>query len=216
MQNTDSGGYTNEYYYTADIVDSTIAVTNSAGTTAAGYTYDSYGNITATTGGTFATTTNPWRYGAGYTDPNGTIKLGARYYNTGLGRFTQPDPSGQEKNCYAYAGENPITKSDSSGFYPCVAQPYSAAQDDPNNYDGCVSDPGSCTDVNAEVWGAVAQGVYEAGQAVIGCAAGMATYASSGLGTLVSIIPGVEEGANAVACAAGADLALNGGRNALN
>ncbi len=117
MQVTNAGT-TSDYYYTADNVGSIIAVTNGAGGTAATYTYDSYGNTTATTGGTFATTTNPWRYGSGYTDTNSTIKLGARYYNPTTGRFTQPDPSGQEANNYAYAGDNPISNSDPTGLDP--------------------------------------------------------------------------------------------------
>ncbi len=81
-------------------VSSTILIFYSTATAEATYTYDPYGNTTATTGGTFATSTNPWRYGGGYTDPNGTIKFGARYYNPTTGRFTQPDPSGQESNRY--------------------------------------------------------------------------------------------------------------------
>ncbi|WP_344779163.1 RHS repeat-associated core domain-containing protein, partial [Microbacterium marinilacus] len=46
----------------------------------------------------------------------GVYKLGARYYDTGLGRFTQMDPSGQESNPYAYAISNPINYSDPSGL----------------------------------------------------------------------------------------------------
>ena len=74
MQNTVSGA-TSDYYYTADNVGSIIAITNTTGGVAAAYTYDSYGNTTATTGGTFATTTNPWRYGQGYTAPTAPSNL---------------------------------------------------------------------------------------------------------------------------------------------
>jgi RHS repeat-associated protein len=119
-----------EYYYTADIIGSTIAITNAAGANAATYTYDSWGNTTATTGGTLATTTNPWRYGYGYTDANGTIKLGARFYDSNTGRFTQPDPSGQEDNSYLFVGANPIANSDPSGL--CTdddGEEYSCASD---------------------------------------------------------------------------------------
>ncbi|MFE9181594.1 RHS repeat-associated core domain-containing protein [Streptomyces sp. NPDC007126] len=38
-----------------------------------------------------------------------------RYYDLTLGR-TQPDPSGQEKNAYLYAGGDPINKTDPSGL----------------------------------------------------------------------------------------------------
>jgi len=44
------------------------------------------------------------------------LKLGARYYNPTTGRFTQPDPSGQEANNYAYAGGDPINHTDPSGL----------------------------------------------------------------------------------------------------
>jgi uncharacterized protein RhaS with RHS repeats len=42
--------------------------------------------------------------------------MGARYYGPQLGRFAQPDPSGQEKNRYLYAGGDPINNSDPSGL----------------------------------------------------------------------------------------------------
>ena len=111
-----------EYYYTTDTIGSTILLTNSPtaptqATAAATYTYDSDGKTTSYTGGTLATGTNPFRYAGGYTDPNGTIKLGARYYDPTTARFTQTDPSGQEANNYTYAGDNPISKMDPTGLY---------------------------------------------------------------------------------------------------
>ncbi|MFB6752527.1 RHS repeat-associated core domain-containing protein [Streptomyces sp. NPDC056353] len=36
--------------------------------------------------------------------------MGHRYYDPTLGRFTQPDPSGQETNPYLYAGVTPSTR----------------------------------------------------------------------------------------------------------
>ena len=105
-----------EYYYTGDLINSTILITNETQAVAAKYTYDPYGNTTSSTGdGT--QTINPWRYTGGWTDTQtGLIKFGARYYNPTLGRFTQRDPSGQETNSYAYAGDNPISNSDPSGL----------------------------------------------------------------------------------------------------
>ncbi|MFD7957133.1 RHS repeat-associated core domain-containing protein [Streptomyces ardesiacus] len=38
-----------------------------------------------------------------------------RYYDPTLGRFTQPDPSGQEQNAYLYAAGDPINNSDPPG-----------------------------------------------------------------------------------------------------
>ncbi|UYY83749.1 hypothetical protein OIT41_20780 (plasmid) [Arthrobacter sp. YA7-1] len=43
-------------------------------------------------------------------------KFGARYYNPYRGRFTQPDPSGQEGNRYLYAGADQVNTADPSGL----------------------------------------------------------------------------------------------------
>ncbi|WP_310734880.1 RHS repeat-associated core domain-containing protein [Microbacterium halimionae] len=43
-------------------------------------------------------------------------KLGARHYEAAQGRFTQMDPSGQERNPSAYASCNPINSADPSGL----------------------------------------------------------------------------------------------------
>ncbi len=43
--------------------------------------------------------------------------MGHRYYDPTLGRFTQPDPSGQEKkNPYLYANGDPINNTDLNGL----------------------------------------------------------------------------------------------------
>ncbi|TKV57001.1 RHS repeat-associated core domain-containing protein [Nakamurella flava] len=102
------------FYYTLDNLNSVLLVTNSSGASAAAYTYDPYGNTLSATGS--EATNNPWRYTSAYLDPTGLYKMGARYYNPNTGRFTQPDPSGQEANRYAYAGNNPVTYSDPSGL----------------------------------------------------------------------------------------------------
>ncbi len=102
------------YYYTIDALGSTILLTDSAQAPAATYAYDSWGQTTST--GAQAAT-NPWTYAGGYNDTaSNRIKFGARYYNPYRGRFTQPDPSGQEANRYLYAGCNPINATDSTGL----------------------------------------------------------------------------------------------------
>lgn len=40
----------------------------------------------------------------------------ARYYGTNIGRFTQPDPSGQEQNPYLYAEGDPVNRIDPDGL----------------------------------------------------------------------------------------------------
>jgi uncharacterized protein RhaS with RHS repeats len=41
----------------------------------------------------------------------------ARYYDPNIGRFSQPDPSGQEKNPYLYAEGDPVNRIDPSGLF---------------------------------------------------------------------------------------------------
>jgi RHS repeat-associated protein len=87
---------------------------DSAGAFKGGYSYSPYGEARAT-GTNAAVTGNPLRYIGEHHDGNGIYKLGARYYDTTLGRFTQTDPSGQEANPYAYAACNSVNYSDPSG-----------------------------------------------------------------------------------------------------
>jgi RHS repeat-associated protein len=48
---------------------------------------------------------NPWCYTSQYQDTTtGLYKIGARYYQPELGRWTQVDPSGLDANPYAYVG----------------------------------------------------------------------------------------------------------------
>jgi RHS repeat-associated protein len=104
------------YYYTTDALGSVILLTDGAQTPAATYAYDPWGVATTATGAPAAV--NPWTYAGGYNDTtSNTIKFGARYYNPSLGRFTQPDPSGQEQNRYAYVQCNPVNRIDPSGLY---------------------------------------------------------------------------------------------------
>ncbi|MFJ5999843.1 RHS repeat-associated core domain-containing protein [Streptomyces sp. NPDC092370] len=57
------------------------------------------------------------RYTGAYLDPTGLYKMGHRYYDPSFGRFTQPDPSGQETNPYLYAKGDPVNNSDASGLW---------------------------------------------------------------------------------------------------
>ncbi|MER6471445.1 RHS repeat-associated core domain-containing protein [Streptomyces collinus] len=52
----------------------------------------------------------PYRFAGNYRGPNGLYHLKARYYDANIGRFTQPDPSGQEKNPYLYAEGDPVNQ----------------------------------------------------------------------------------------------------------
>ncbi|WP_285291507.1 RHS repeat-associated core domain-containing protein [Arthrobacter sp. ISL-69] len=103
------------FYYTTDALGSIILLTDSVQAAAATYAYDSWGQPTVSTGAQAAV--NPWTYAGGYNDTSSNrIKFGARYYNPYRGRFTQPDPSGQEQNRYLYAGANPVNSTDPTGL----------------------------------------------------------------------------------------------------
>jgi RHS repeat-associated protein len=93
------------------------AVTDASGAVTHSYTYDPYGVTTETTS---SAVTNPWRYTGQYQDvATGLYKMGARYYQPELGRWTQPDPSGLDTNAYLYVGGNPVNFIDPSGLY-CI------------------------------------------------------------------------------------------------
>ncbi|MFI6370147.1 RHS repeat-associated core domain-containing protein [Streptomyces sp. NPDC050546] len=73
------------------------------------HTY-AYGPTGLPRGTTTEATPQPHRYTGAYLDPTGLYKMGHRYYDPALGRFTQPDPSGQETNPYLYAAGDCINR----------------------------------------------------------------------------------------------------------
>ncbi|MFE0207453.1 RHS repeat-associated core domain-containing protein [Streptomyces sp. NPDC058985] len=57
----------------------------------------------------------PYRYVGACADPTGLYKMGHRYYDPTLGRFTRPASSGQEENPYPYANGDPINNTYPNG-----------------------------------------------------------------------------------------------------
>lgn len=98
-------------YYLTDVQGSVIGLVDASGKRTATYSYGPYGEARTTSG-----TNQPYRYTGTYLDPSGLYKMGARYYDPQLGRFTQPDPSGKESNPYAYAAGDPVNRIDPSGL----------------------------------------------------------------------------------------------------
>lgn len=105
-----------KHYYVYDALGSVIGLFDKAGTYAGGYSYSPYGESRASAAAGSAVDSNSLRYIGGYADrASGLYKLGSRYYDPTLGRFTQPDPTGQEGNPYTYSAADPVNRSDPSG-----------------------------------------------------------------------------------------------------
>jgi RHS repeat-associated protein len=75
-------------YYEQDGIGSVSSLTNSATAVASTYSYDAFGNLTASTG----TLTNPFRYtGRDFDSETGIYFYRARYYDASVGRFLGED-----------------------------------------------------------------------------------------------------------------------------
>ncbi|MGY1524781.1 RHS repeat-associated core domain-containing protein [Streptomyces sp. MN3] len=101
------------YYYLTDATGNVLGLVDDTGKRTHTYAYGPTGLPRTTP---TETVPQPYRYAGAYADPTGLYKMGHRYYDPALGRFTQPDPSGQEKNPYLYAAGDPINNSDPSGL----------------------------------------------------------------------------------------------------
>lgn len=104
-------------YYHADGLGSITALTDGTGNLLASYVYDSFGNLTASTG----TVTNPFQYTAREFDSEtGLYFYRARSYDPGIGRFISQDPIDFQGgvNFYTYSQNNPATLTDPMGLSP--------------------------------------------------------------------------------------------------
>ena len=115
-----------------------------------GTPYDPYGQAVSTTGTDVA-----FRYAGQYrTTSLALYKMGMRYYDMKIGRWTQPDPLDQtgdltEGNRYGYVSGNPINSVDptgthtdlSPGYSPCWRTGYypGCAYGDASRFDGRIS-----------------------------------------------------------------------------
>ena len=101
------------YYYLTDALGSTVAMVDEAGKKTASYYYSPRG-VTVPTETKGAE--QPYRFAGTYQDATAMYHMGARYYDPRIGRFTQPDPSGQETNPYLYAAGDPVNQIDPTGL----------------------------------------------------------------------------------------------------
>ena len=82
------------YFYHSDGLGSVTDLTNTTGTIAQSYVYDSFGNIVTQTGTLPAGISNPYTYtGREFDAESGLFYYRARYYDPAAGRFISPDPS---------------------------------------------------------------------------------------------------------------------------
>ncbi|MFJ6861508.1 RHS repeat-associated core domain-containing protein [Streptomyces werraensis] len=102
------------YSYLTDATGNVLGLVDDTGKRTHTYAYGPTGTPRGTT---TEAVPQPYRYAGAYADPTGLYKMGHRYYDPALGRFTQPDPSGQEANPYLYAAGDPINNSDPTGLF---------------------------------------------------------------------------------------------------
>jgi len=110
------GGATS--FYHADGLGSVTSLSSAAGSIANTYTYDSFGNLTASTG----SVTNPFRYTARESDTEtGLYYYRARYYDPSVGRFLSEDPigfAGGDLSFYTYVSNSVAGLFDQFGLRP--------------------------------------------------------------------------------------------------
>jgi RHS repeat-associated protein len=110
-------------FYQADGLGSVTSLTDGTASIASTYTYDSFGNQTASTG----TVVNPFRYTARELDSEtGLMYYRARYYDQSNGRFASEDPLYLREgvNFYPYVKNNPVIYRDKTGTGGELALPW--------------------------------------------------------------------------------------------
>ena len=102
-------------YYDADGLGSVTSLSNAAGVLTQTYTFDSFGNQTASSG----SLVNPFRFTAREFDTETGLQFSrARYYDPSSGRFIAEDPTGfgAGNNFYQYVLNDPLNSIDPLGL----------------------------------------------------------------------------------------------------
>ena len=109
------------YYYVTNLQGDVIKILNASGSTVATYSYDAWGKILDSSGS--MADINPIRYRGYYYDTDTQLYyLLSRYYDPQIARFICADEivsTGQGfngTNMFAYCGNNPVSRVDSSGL----------------------------------------------------------------------------------------------------
>jgi len=111
FQRTDSAGARS---FLTDALGSTLALTDSTGTAQTSYTFEPFGNTSASG----SATTNSFGYTGRELDVTGLYFYRARYYNPQLQRFISEDPigfAGGDTNLYRYVWNSPTNFIDPLG-----------------------------------------------------------------------------------------------------
>lgn len=110
LTRTDTNGTS---YFLADILGSTVALSDGAGAVATTYTYTPFGE-TSRSGNA---TANAFDYTGREDDGTGLKYYRARYYSPKLQRFMSEDPVRATINLYGYVGNSPLLATDPFGLY---------------------------------------------------------------------------------------------------
>ncbi|NYH53607.1 RHS repeat-associated protein [Nocardiopsis arvandica] len=115
-----AGDGNERFHYTTDHQNTVLALTaedSEAGSPDVVYDYSPYGERTSESlEGAEAAALSPFGFTGAYQFQDGTVHLNHRFYDTTTLNFTQPDPSRQELNNYAYAACDPINNTDPTGL----------------------------------------------------------------------------------------------------
>jgi RHS repeat-associated protein len=118
FQRTDSAGARD---FVTDTLGSTLALADSSGAIQTSYTYEPFGNTTASG----ASSTNPYQFTGRENDGTGLYFNRARYYSPAMQRFASQDPIGFQggtTDLYAYVSNSPLSVADPTGkgFTECL------------------------------------------------------------------------------------------------
>jgi RHS repeat-associated protein len=144
------------YYYLRDALGSVVAVTNDQGTVVRRHVYgDPYGEDVSNDEIVTGALSNSYRFAGEYLDTETSLyKIGERYYDPALARWTQKDPmmqafSPRETNGYSYVGGDPVNVIDPSGtriiYHECASLSWEPCME-------YVPDAPSCYAILATYW----------------------------------------------------------------